>query len=35
MPHPIANLTEAQLDQRARDIVPHIVDILLGKHLPH
>jgi hypothetical protein len=33
MPHPIANLTEAQLDQRARDIVPHIVDILLGKHL--
>jgi len=35
MPHPIANLTEGQLDQRARDIVPHIVDILLGKHLPH
>ena len=33
MPHPIANLTEAQLDQRARDIVPQIVDILLGKHL--
>ena len=35
MPHPIANLTEVQLDQRARDIVPQIVDILLGKHLPH
>ena len=35
MPHPIANLTEEQLDQRARDIVPQIVDILLGKHLPH
>ena len=34
MPHTIANLTEEQLDQRARDIVPHIVDILLGKHLP-
>ena len=35
IPHPIANLTEEQLDQRARDIVPQIVDILLGKHLPH
>jgi hypothetical protein len=34
MPHPIANLTEEQLDQRARQIVPEIVDILLGKHLP-
>ena len=33
MTHPIANLTEAQLDQRARDIAPQIVDILLGKHL--
>jgi hypothetical protein len=33
IPHPIANLTEAQLDQRAREIVPQIVDILLGKHL--
>ena len=35
MPHPIANLTEAGLDQRAREIVPQIVDILLGKHLPN
>ncbi|HSF31684.1 MAG TPA: hypothetical protein VLK82_14575 [Candidatus Tectomicrobia bacterium] len=35
MPHPIANLTEAELDQRAREIVPQIVDILLGKHLPN
>lgn len=35
MPHPIANLTEEQLDQRARDSVPGIVDILLGKNLPH
>jgi hypothetical protein len=33
MPHPIANLTEERLDQRAREIVPHIVDILLGKNL--
>jgi hypothetical protein len=35
LPHPIANLTEAQLEQRARDIVPQVVDLLLGKHLPH
>ena len=33
MPHPIANLTEEQLDQRARESIPQIVDILLGKHL--
>ena len=33
MLHPIANLTEAQLDQRARDIDPQIVDILSSKHL--
>lgn len=33
MPHPIANLTEEQLDRRAREMVPQIVDILLGKHL--
>ena len=30
MPHPIANLTEAQLDQRAREMVPEIVKLLLG-----
>jgi len=35
MPHPIANLTEEELEQRAREIVPDIVDILLGKNLPN
>lgn len=29
MPHPIANLTEAQLDQRAREITPQVVKLLL------
>jgi len=29
MPHPIANLTEAQLDQRAREIAPQVVKLLL------
>jgi hypothetical protein len=29
MPHPIANLTEAELDQRARDIAPEVVKLLL------
>ncbi len=29
MAHPIANLTEAQLDQRAREIVPEVVKLLL------
>jgi hypothetical protein len=29
MPHPIANLTEAELDQRAREIVPEIVKLLM------
>jgi len=29
MPHPIANLTEAQLDQRAREMTPQIVKLLL------
>jgi len=29
MPHPIANLTEAQLDQRAREMVPQVVKLLL------
>jgi len=31
MPHPIANLTEEQLDQRAREIVPKVVGLLLDK----
>jgi hypothetical protein len=29
MPHPIANLTEVELDRRAREIVPEIVKLLL------
>lgn len=29
MPHPIANLTGEELDQRARDIVPEVVRLLL------
>ncbi len=29
MPHPIANLTEAQLDQRARELAPEVVKLLL------
>ena len=29
MPHPIANRTEAQLDQRAREITPEVVKLLL------
>ena len=29
LPHPIANLTEEQLDQRAREITPEIVRLLL------
>ena len=29
MPHPIANLTGKELDQRARDITPQVVKLLL------
>lgn len=29
MPHPVANLTEAELDQRARAIAPEVVKLLL------
>ena len=29
MPHPIANLTEVQLDQRAREIAPAVVKLIL------
>jgi hypothetical protein len=29
MPHPIGNLTEAQMDQRAREIAPEVVKLLL------
>ncbi len=28
MPHPIANLTDEQLDQRAREITPKVIDLL-------
>ena len=34
LPHPIANLTEAQLDQRAREIAPEIVKLLLDRGAP-
>jgi hypothetical protein len=29
MPHPVANLTEAELDQRARELAPQVVKLLL------
>jgi len=29
MPHPIANLTEAELDQRAREIAPGVAKLIL------
>jgi hypothetical protein len=29
MPHPIANLTDTQLDARARDMAPRVVQLLL------
>jgi len=29
MPHPIANLDDAQLDQRAREIAPEVVKLIL------
>ena len=29
MPHPIANLTPEQLDQRAREITPEVVKLLM------
>jgi hypothetical protein len=29
MSHPIANLTDAQLDQRARELAPEVVKLLL------
>jgi hypothetical protein len=29
MPHPIANLSDAELDQRAREIAPEVVKLLL------
>ena len=30
MPHPIANLTPEQMDQRAAEITPQVVDLLLN-----
>jgi len=32
MPHPTANLTEEELDQRARHIAPKVTQILLEGH---
>jgi hypothetical protein len=29
MPHPIANLTDEELDQRAKEITPEVVKLLL------
>jgi hypothetical protein len=29
MPHPIANLTPEQMDQRAAEIAPQVVELLL------
>jgi len=29
MPHPIANLTETELDRRAREMAPQVVKLLL------
>ena len=29
MPHPIGNLTDAQLDERAAAVVPKVVELLL------
>ncbi len=29
VPHPIANLSEAELDRRAREITPEVVKLLL------
>jgi hypothetical protein len=29
MPHPIANLTEVELDQRTREMAPEVVKLLL------
>ena len=29
MPHPVANLTEGELDQRARETAPEVVKLLL------
>ena len=30
LPHPIANLTPEQMDQRAAEITPQVVDLLLN-----
>ena len=35
MPHPIANLTDAELDSRARDITPQVVRLLLEGQSSH
>ena len=35
MPHPIANLTDAELDHRAREITPQVVKLLLEGQTAH
>ncbi len=35
MPHPIANLTPEQMDQRAADIVPRVAKLLLEGQPQH
>jgi hypothetical protein len=35
MPHPIANLTDEELDSRARDITPQVVKLLLEGQSTH
>jgi hypothetical protein len=34
MPHPIANLTDEELDQRARAVTPEVVRLLLEGQAP-
>jgi hypothetical protein len=35
MPHPIANLNEEQLDQRAREIAPQVIELLREGQTDH
>jgi len=34
LPHPIANLTEEELDQRAREVAPKVAQLLTGNGQP-
>jgi hypothetical protein len=33
MPHPTATLTEEEMDHRAREITPKVIELLLNKNL--